>query len=192
MSKIAVNCNNCNKELLKFPSKIKRDHNHFCDKECRKQWHLKPEVIRKRFLKHVNIVSDKVWAWEGYKDSHGYGTFRVNGKTVRAHRYSYELFAGKIPSDMCVLHGADDNKLNIAPKNLWLGTHQDNMKDCVNKGRNADQYGEKNPCAKLTENDVIKIRKLYLTGMYSQREIGELFLISRSNISYIINRKSWQ
>ncbi len=44
---------------------------------------------------------------------------------------------------------------------------------------------------KVTEKDVIKIRKLYGTGNYLQKEIGNKFGISFKMVSSIVNYKSW-
>lgn len=45
-----------------------------------------------RFWKHVDKTGN-CWLWTACK-SQGYGRFRVDGKTVLAHRYAYELLIG--------------------------------------------------------------------------------------------------
>ena len=52
--------------------------------------------------------------------------------------------------------------------------------------------GEKNLNSKLKENQIIKIRKLYKTGKYTQKKIGNMFGVSHSNISYIVNGHGWK
>jgi HNH endonuclease len=51
-----------------------------------------------------------------------------------AHRISWMLFRGEIPVDAHVLHKCDVT-LCVNPDHLFLGTHTDNMQDCVTKGR---------------------------------------------------------
>lgn len=52
--------------------------------------------------------------------------------------------------------------------------------------------GSKNPRANLTEDIVLEIRKLFLTGEYSQVKLSELFNIPRTTINHIIKRYTWK
>jgi len=47
---------------------------------------------------------------------------------------------------------------------LFLGTAADNNADRHHKGRDARQKGELHPSAKLTDADVLEMRKLRATG----------------------------
>ena len=89
----------------------------------------------------------------------------------------------------CVLHHCD-NPWCSEFTHLFLGTHQDNMQDKVNKNRQAKLKGETNPASYLTEAAVLDIREMKEEG-YTQKEIAEEFNISQSQISAIINRNSW-
>jgi len=51
--------------------------------------------------------------------------------------------------------------------------------------------GENSNTHKLTWNQVLQIRQLYLTGLYSQSGIAILFGTEQSNISDIVNNKTW-
>jgi len=51
--------------------------------------------------------------------------------------------------------------------------------------------GEKSHLAKLTEKDILAIRQKYKTGNYTTRTLGNIYNISQSNISYIINGRIW-
>lgn len=74
------------------------------------------------------------WMYKGYKNELGYGRLRMNGKKVLAHRAMWELFEGEIPEGLCVLHKCDrPSCINIS--HLFLGTHADNVFDCIKKGR---------------------------------------------------------
>lgn len=49
------------------------------------------------------------WLWMGSLDGRGYGSMRVGNTAVgrsivRTHRFSYELYKGPIPDDMCLDH----------------------------------------------------------------------------------------
>src|SRR4051812_1593741 len=63
-----------------------------------------------------------------------YGAFSFEGTRYTAHRFSYELFAGVIPSRLFVLHSCD-NPSCVRPEHLFTGTNNDNIKDAVAKGR---------------------------------------------------------
>ena len=92
----------------------------------------------------------------GGKNDRGYGQFKVGGKAVGAHRFSYELNIG--PTDgMCVCHSCD-NPACVNPAHLWLGTKSDNNQDMYAKGRGDKALGMANASAKLTDDDVRKIR----------------------------------
>ena len=85
-------------------------------------------------------------------------------KLVYAHRLSHELNIGPIPSDMIVCHSCDRPDC-INPEHLFLGTHQDNMNDCIAKGRKP--VGSNSGNAKLTEADVEHMRSNYVA--YSRK-----------------------
>ena len=52
--------------------------------------------------------------------------------------------------------------------------------------------GEKNPKAKLTAEDVLKIIELTNTGNYLQKEICKMFNVDRQAIRRIIQGKAWK
>jgi len=115
-----------------------------------------------RFWSKVNKLGpDDCWEWIGGKyTSTGYGKFSLikdSGKNsdMGAHRYSYILMHGKIPSDMMVCHMCD-NPPCVNPNHLFLGTAKDNAWDSIRKGRNA--FGERGGTSKLKEEQVRDIK----------------------------------
>jgi DNA invertase Pin-like site-specific DNA recombinase len=52
--------------------------------------------------------------------------------------------------------------------------------------------GSTNGQAKLTEDDVREIRRLYATGNFTQRELALEFGIARSAIGKIVRRQAWK
>lgn len=52
--------------------------------------------------------------------------------------------------------------------------------------------GEKNPQAKTTEAQVLRIRKLWACGTYKIIELARLFDLTYGIVFYIVHRKSWK
>ncbi len=52
--------------------------------------------------------------------------------------------------------------------------------------------GSDNVAAKLSEEDVISIRKMYKTKEYTYLKLAEIYGVSRSNIKSILNRNTWK
>lgn len=78
--------------------------------------------------------------WLGADGGDGYGRFYFDGKVRAAHIVSYTLFKGEVPSGLIVMHSCDLG-FCVNPDHLNAGTYQDNMDDCVRKGRNTSgQY----------------------------------------------------
>ena len=75
------------------------------------------------------------WLWLGCKNQAGYG--KISGNYV--HRWMWQQVYGEIPSGFHVLHKCDIPSC-VNPKHLWLGTHQDNIRDRDLKGRGIGGY----------------------------------------------------
>ena len=68
--------------------------------------------------------------WLGSKKANGYGELRVAGKTGYAHRRSYELFKGQIPSGTEIDHLCR-NKGCVNPDHLEAVTRSENIKRMI-------------------------------------------------------------
>lgn len=85
----------------------------------------------------------------------------------------------------------DGNKLNNNLDNLeWCSTSE-NQQHAFRLGLQKPRKGEKSNFSKLTSKDIEKIFKLREEGK-TQKEIADLIGCTRSNISYILNKKTWQ
>lgn len=140
-----------------------------------------------RFWAKVDKTGD-CWNWTSVGKR--YGQFSVGGKLLLAHRVSWSLSNGPIPDGLHVLHRCDNGKC-VNPEHLFLGTHFDNMRDKVSKGRHAPSIGSKNGCAKLTERDVSTIRSLVAAG-YLGQDCAKLWGVSGAAVSLITLRKKWK
>lgn len=136
------------------------------------------------------------WAWTASTDQHGYGCFGVGKSVVKAPRISWEIAFGPIPKSenkktrLCVLHRCD-NPACVNPTHLFLGTQADNMLDKVRKGRANSPRGESAAKAKLTNEEVLRIRAEYAAGC-GLRALGRRYGVYHSAIFKIVRMKSWR
>ncbi len=128
------------------------------------------------------------WIWTGCIDPTGYGKFGFNHKSVRVHRFVWQLVYGPIPKDKQINHHCD-NRRCCNPKHLYVGTQKDNVRDQLRRGRR-NQRGELNNSVKLNENTVRLIKKHIVRGV-KQDIIAEKFNIARTTVSAISTGRSW-
>jgi hypothetical protein len=95
------------------------------------------EELKERFLSKVGPVQENGCAlWQAGTFQNGYGCFAIEQKAFKANRVAFLIYNGYLPVDLMVLHKCD-NPLCVSRTCLFLGTHQDNMADKSNKGRQA-------------------------------------------------------
>lgn len=83
------------------------------------------------------VVVESCWEWSG-TTTRGYGRFWVGGKMVRAHRASYEMFRGPIPSGLELDHLCRNTRC-VNPDHLEAVSHRENTMRgfgaCANRAR---------------------------------------------------------
>ena len=176
---------------------------------------LTPDVIA-RFWAAVPDAAVGCWEWKKGRDLNGYGRVKVAHRTVKAHRVSWTLHFGAIPTGLFVLHRCD-NPPCCRPDHLFLGSTTDNARDAAAKGRLAagdrhwmrqqpervagprsvgarsghDRAGEANGRAKLTAEQVSEIRRRYAHGDVTQSQLAAEYGVTRPMIGYIVRGKNW-
>lgn len=95
---------------------------------------------------------------------------------------------------MVVCHSCD-NPPCVNPAHLFLGTLSDNTQDALSKGRwsrTPTHWGETSPKAKLSSAEVAEIRLRYAAGEAYQRELGEEYGVSQTQIGRIVRGVRWK
>lgn len=146
-----------------------------------------------RFFSKVSLQpkgKQLCWVWNGSQDEKGYGLFRITpNTTMRAHRVSFLLFRGTLSEGRLACHSCDTPPC-VNPSHLFPGSHQDNIDDCVSKGRRANLSGPRHGNAKLDYVDVMDIRDQYASGK-KQRQLAKTFGVSQYCIWSIVNNITW-
>ena len=159
------------------------------------------------------------WLWQGLLTRSGYGRLWNGTRTLRAHRYAWEIDNGTpVPDGMVVCHRCDTPAC-VNPAHLFLGTNTDNVHDRDAKGRTTRgdahwqrkhperrktgdvhytrrrpdlvKRGESSGRALTTEAEVRRIRELRAQGL-SYRAIAEQCAVKHGAVRLIALGKSWR
>jgi hypothetical protein len=113
----------------------------------------------------------------------------VNPTVQDAHKTAWELTHGPVPEGLEVCHECD-NPPCCNPRHLFLGTHDQNMKDMVEKGRQA--VGEQHGRSKLTEALVLQMRSDHADKGVAIKQLARTYNIPRPTVKDAIKRKTWK
>lgn len=151
---------------------------------------IRSSEMHERFWSKVDVCESlRCWHWRGHRDENGYGKFLVGGKCVTASRVAFFLRNGEWPNHAC--HKCD-NPPCCNPDHIFSGTHQDNMRDMMEKRRHKAYCGERHGSARLTDKTVLEIRKKYKAGNVSMINLAKQYGVSFSSIQRVLTRKTWR
>ena len=176
-------------------------------------------IDRARFFSKLKLNTlTGCMEWQGGLDKGGYGVMRASMGNVRVHRVA-AYFGGLIETPrgtqsglngINVLHRCDNPKCCNA-EHLFVGTHADNTRDKISKGRahfpgrpdvksteskTRDQVvrrptmaGENNHRARFSDAQVSDMRLRIAAGINSAGEIAKEYGVRHSTIANIISGK---
>ena len=124
----------------------------------------------------------------GYTDHKGYRvlTFNKNSK-IQIHRLVWAVYGNQPLDDVLVINHKNGIKTDNRIENLEQVTEQYNLQHKYRVLKYPATKGHK----KITQEIANKIRELHSAGMpYSK--LSEKFNITKSTISYVINKKTWK
>lgn len=158
-----------------------------CSNAC--AWAAKSPTVEQyaeKFWKRVDKSSPTgCWVWQGYCQKFGHGW--LGSRFGLAHRFAWSLLRGPLDAKACLLHHCD-NPPCVNPEHLYVGDRQDNMRDKV--ARNRIQKGQDSPKARLTDADVLEIRRLrYEVGA---AELAKRFGVTMNYVYQIQRREAWK
>lgn len=144
------------------------------------------------------VTESGCWLWTAAIDKRtDYGWFSMGvGKQTQAHRAAYEIFKGRIPDGMHVLHSCDVRSC-VNPNHLRCGDHVENMGDRRIRNRTSrgpkhvvtlkPQIGVKHWNDKLTEDQVREIR----ASDMSQSALSRKYGVSVQQVHRIVHGQAW-
>lgn len=136
----------------------------------------------KRFWSFVQ-KTDGCWPWTGATTKDGYGLLSVRSggriHTPRANRIAYYLAHGELPDKALVCHRCD-NPPCCNPDHLFIGTHDDNMKDMAEKHRGTNE---------LSASQEADIIELFTDFGHTKSQLADIYSVPESLIQSIVRRK---
>lgn len=193
-------CPNCNAQ---FDSSLKRAEARFCTVACTHRAASKrrsrlvaqlplPANIKELLEFNIERVTESgCWLWTGRTNPRGYGQIAVPNSRY-AHRVAYEAYKGSFDKNLFVCHKCDTPSC-INPDHLFLGTHSDNMKDAIRKGRRSHirpprLYGEQHALTKVTEAQALEIK----FSTESTRKTAKRYGLCQATVSSIRTGRTWK
>lgn len=124
------------------------------------------------------------------KDGHLVVVLYRDGKPVHRfiHQLVLEAFVGPCPEGSEACHDPDPDPANNHLGNLRWDTQKANAEDCIRHGRRP--RGTAHGRAKLTEDDVLAIRRMVREGMV-RTSVGRQYGIHVGHVTKIVDGRLW-
>lgn len=132
----------------------------------------------------------KCLVWPYARTPDGYGQLKVDGKMKGVHRLVCAEINGPPPTpEHLAAHNCGmGHEGCCAPTHVRWATHAENIADKIIHGTST--RGERHPSAKLTESDVLTIRRRRDRGA-SAEDLADAYGVTSRTIFQIGNRETW-
>lgn len=162
---------------------------------CVRPVHLRATASALDILRELIAISPtdphQCVEWPLARDKKRYGRVispEGNGRTIAASRAAWILAKGPIEGRLEVCHDCD-NPPCVRLSHLFLGTHEDNMRDALKK--ELLWVRERAVGAKLKSEQVLEIRAARCRGI-SHEVLAREFKVSKATIFDIEARRTWK
>lgn len=164
------------------------------------EWRIIPDLPDYKISEYGNVmrITRGRGTWPGkilkpIRHKRGYSKHNLSCNGIIwsgcAHRLVALAFIGPPPSEQHEIAHNDGDTSNNHFTNLRWATRKENHSD--KKEHGTWQAGEKCGRSKLTEKEVLKIRRLCQEHQMSHAEIAGCFNIGRTAVTAIHNRTNW-
>lgn len=133
-------------------------------------------------------------------DNEGYLSCHLGRNKTRVHTLLAKVFIPN-PENKPQVNHKNGNKLDNSLENLEWVTHKENCNHAWSIGlcektrnsikKRSSLIGHLNSSAKLTKEDVIKIRNCYRDGNKTMKDFSIEYNVDPSTISYLIRRRTY-
>lgn len=132
---------------------------------------------------------DDCWIWQGSKVK-GYGRICFNRRDMYAHRLAWEIANDDALGERLACHTCD-TPLCCNPNHIYAGTPRSNVDDMISRGRQrgAIQKGTRNPRARLSEADVLAIKRA--PKSVSAAKLAAQYAVKLNHIYKIRSGMAW-
>ena len=142
-------------------------------------------TLEQRLLSRIEKQENGCWIWRGSTTGR-YGKIGAAGYQLGTHRVAYELWVGRIPEGLFVMHTCNNPRC-CNPAHLCVGTNKQNVQYSGACGRRA----KPNNAAKLRPCDAAEIKWLALNTHKTHATISKLYGVNKATVSDIKREVSW-
>lgn len=142
--------------------------------------------------KDGRVFSLKYQKFIGFKDKDGYVTITVGNKYRRkAYQLVMDVWGKQPPKNMSnpTIDHIDGDINNNHINNLQWLSRSDNL---IKSHKSNPRLGMKHGRSKLSNKDILQIRKLYATNKYTLASLGRKYNVSYQHIKRIVSNKQWK
>ena len=130
------------------------------------------------------------YVWQGHTQNFGYGVYYVNGVTYMPHKVLWTILNGPVPDGYKLRRKpvCEGNKLCCNPDHMELWPIEKEIggkKEYRHRSRNSKYM------TKLSEEDVLEIRRRYREKELSQTGLAKEYGVTQMAIWEIVNKKTW-
>jgi hypothetical protein len=117
----------------------------------------------------------------------------IDGKkwVKKTHRLVAEVFCENPKNYPIVMH-LDNDRRNNKVDNLQWGTLKMNSQQMINEGRGNKSKGSDHYFSKLTEDQVVEIRKKYIPRKYTLKQLANEYSVSFGLIGHVVKNRNWK